>query len=110
MWRNRRVEAKMGLGGLSGRREAREARLVELSVSVNVDRLDREGIFFAHAVTQLQVPGIGEGSTAGSLPARLEAGKFWLGDQAIPLRWHPQLPQRLWGCVGCDRNCRFLFL
>src|SRR6478672_9827671 len=85
MWRNRRVEAKMGLGGLSGRREAREARLVELSVSVNVDRLDREGIFFAHAVTQLQVPGIGEGSTAGSLPARLEAGKFWLGDQAIPL-------------------------
>jgi hypothetical protein len=110
MWRNRRVEVEMGLGGLSGCREARESRLVELSVSLSVDRLDREGAFLVHAVTQLQVPGIGEGGTVGCVPARLEAGKFWIGDQAISLRRHPVFSQRLWGCPRCDRSCRFLFL
>jgi hypothetical protein len=101
LWRN-----MMSYGSLSGRREARMvpfSMLVEGRSCIDVHQLYREGAFVGEAAIKLSVDG-------GCCPATYTAGKFQIGNQAIPLRWHPQLPQRLFGCPKCDRNCRNLFV
>jgi hypothetical protein len=97
--------------GVSGRRDSRYlgADLVELRPALDVHALAREGVFLEHAgAIELKVPG--RGGTAGCVRATHAAGKFWIGDQAIPVRLHSHLPQRLFGCPRCDRDCRHLFL
>jgi hypothetical protein len=100
----------MSFVGLAGRREVRRsfADLVELNVSIDVHALARESAFVEGVMTELRLPAVG-GGTISTVPAHLEASKFWIGDQPIPLRWHLHLPQRSWGCPRCDRDCRFLF-
>src|SRR5215472_5159448 len=101
----------MSFVGITGRWDDRwkAANLVELTPSLDVHRLYREGAFLEGA-GQIEIRVGGRGTTVGGQPARLEAGKFWIGDQPISLRWHPQLPQRLFGCPKCNKDCRILFL
>jgi putative DNA primase/helicase len=62
------------------------------------------------APTILKIPGRGDVNGKGSLFTPLGGGKFRLGQQEISTRPHGTLPYRLWVCVRCDRDCRFLFL
>jgi ribosomal protein L37AE/L43A len=55
-------------------------------------------------VTELRIPGIGEGGAGGNVLATRTAGKFYIGDQAVSIRSHRSLSLPVFVCPYCSTD------